>query len=114
MADIVQYYPPTLRTKYHLDNSPVPRHTADGIPSADIGWIPDYDKFKARSAEQQRNKYRESDVPKGWPAAVCGPLVRSGEDFRDECRYIFRLSPSAVEEAEAALAFVKGVPLYTA
>jgi len=104
MTTTMDFYPKSLLKRYDLSTLAIEQIQANG-PSAAIGWIPDVQQFQDREIAQRQNKTR-NDLPKGWPHAMQGKLVWSGEDLKGE-HYIHTLSVSHIQEIEHALSNIK-------
>lgn len=111
MAKAVDFYPAALRSKYHLDDLPTLQLPLSKTPSADIGWVPDQERFKLRTQARLKDQSLHTDVPKGWPKTVQGPLVWHRNETQDQSQYIYNLSLDEVAEIEASLARVKNSSL---
>ncbi|KAL9616645.1 MAG: hypothetical protein Q9160_008501 [Pyrenula sp. 1 TL-2023] len=111
MDKSVDFYPSDLRAKYHLDAFPAAQRHLSSTPSADIGWVPDLEKHNERTTRRLKDETLATNLPRGWPQALQGPLVWSGDDLKDQSRYIFNLHPSDIAEIEAAVLKVKNSSL---
>jgi hypothetical protein len=100
----IEYYSSSLREKYLLGETDVTRIPTSRQDAANIGWEPKLADFEARSNARVLAGGLEEAMPEGWPKAVEGPLVWSGEDFVDEEKYVYRLSEAdKLELGEAVL-----------
>ena len=76
----------------------------------EIGYLPDEQNFQERAARlaAQGDLSADSSRPAGFPERMEGPRVWSGKDLGDEDSYAVHLTPSDIEEVEAALESFKG------
>ena len=105
---VVDFWPPTLRAKYHLDDLSAAKQPLAGVLSADIGWTPDIAKSIERNAKRPARENITTKLPKGWPLSLQSPLAWSTNSFREESEYTYILSPLEIAEVDAALSRVKG------
>lgn len=103
----LDYYPPSLRRKHGLKEFVPNENLITGATSADIGWIPDFAKFRERTAARSRTDRFDDILPEGWPRSLDHPLVWSGDDLKEE-QYVYELSPSQKLEIYSALSRLKG------
>ena len=106
--EVVDFWPPTLRAKYHLDGLLAAKQPLAGILSADIGWTPEFAKFNERNTKSPARENITPKLPKGWPLTLQSPLAWSTNSFREESEYMYILSPLELAEVDAALSRVKG------
>ena len=106
--EAVNFWPPTLRTKYNLDGLSAAKQPLAGILSADIGWTPDIAKFNERNTKRPARENITMKLPKGWPLSLQGPLAWSTNSFLEESEYTYVLSPLEIAEVDTALSHVKG------
>lgn len=112
---LVEYYPPSLREKHHISFEPETQVAGLQV-SADIGWVPNADKFAQRTADRKNKaspevvadeQQQQQQLPNGWPAKVQHPLVWKGADLEPR-DYVYRLSERDVSEINSALSAYKG------
>ena len=106
--EVVDFWPPTLRAKYQLDDLSAAKRPLAGILSADIGWTPEFARFNERSTERLARENITTKLPKGWPQTLQSPLAWSTNSFPVESEYTYVLSPLEIAEVDAALSRVKG------
>jgi hypothetical protein len=106
----LDYYPPSLRRKHGLKEFVPNENLITGATSADIGWIPDFAKFRERTATRSQTDRFDDILPEGWPRLLDHPLVWSGDDLQKE-QYVYELSPSQKLEIHSALSRLKGTCL---
>jgi hypothetical protein len=103
----LDYYPPSLRRKYGLKEYVPSENHVTRATSADIGWIPDFAKFRERTTARPQADRFENILPEGWPRLLDHPLVWSGDNLQKE-QYVYELSPSQNMEIHSALSRLKG------
>ncbi|KAK0509209.1 hypothetical protein JMJ35_008580 [Cladonia borealis] len=88
---VVDFWPPTLRAKYHLDD------LVD----------PDIAKSNERNTKCPARENITTKLPKGWPLSLQSPLAWSTNSFHEESEHTYILSPLEIAEIDAALSRVK-------
>ncbi|KAI9672462.1 MAG: hypothetical protein M1817_003228 [Caeruleum heppii] len=112
------YFPPTVRAKYGLP-ALSPEEILKVPPQSDeIGWEPDLETFKTRyhaRGTRTRDGNPSASLPKGWPAAVTGPLVWTAADFQQNPEpYVHQLKDEEQTEIKSALQYFRGLRLSVA
>lgn len=103
----VPYYSQGLREKYRIGEiQPSPLQKTQASP--DISWMPDLEKYLARTSATIRAGGLEKEVPPGWPKHLNSPLAWSGNDFENEDAYIHLLTDEEKAEIDNALIQFKG------
>jgi hypothetical protein len=103
-----EYYSRGLRERFRLDASALkPSIVAKDQAYADIDYSIDEAKYRARSEAIVRAGGLETEVPRGWPNALQGPLVWTGTDFKDEAEYVLYLTDADKVELVEALDYFK-------
>ncbi|KAK6525436.1 hypothetical protein TWF694_005573 [Orbilia ellipsospora] len=81
----------------------------------DIGYSPDLEKYRARTALRLRAEPElpKAPLPAGFPTKVEGPLVWKGNDWTDESQWVYNLNEAELQEIDAAVVHFKSleVPL---
>lgn len=105
----IEYYSRGLRERFRLDALKLkPPIVENDQAYADIDYLIDEAKYRARSEAIVRAGGLATDVPVGWPKVLHGPLVWSGADFKDEREYVLRLGDAEKAELAEALRYFKG------
>lgn len=76
-----------------------------------IGYVPDFELHQDRvqsSLEHFQTSGDVSTLPKGWPLAVRGRMVWSGQDLQASETWLYKLSGKDFAEIRSALAYCKG------
>ena len=108
MTDAPDFYTPSLRQKYGIEDYTPPETLANHPPTAKIDWVPNEEEFMERTAASLKDKDLAKTVPDGWPTVLEGPLVWSGEDKKTDKSFVVDLSTEQITEIDKALAAVKG------
>ena len=86
-----EYYTPSLRQKYLVEgDQKVQLPSISSVPTK-ISWELNLDDFQIRSRSRLQAGNLEQTLPTGWPEAVRGPLVWSGQEYQDKKSYIYEL-----------------------
>jgi len=97
-----QYYSPKIKLEFHdrIANKPLlPSTHAD---YADIAYEFDENRFATRSKTRRQNEALSTELPRGWPPILSGPLVWSGPQY-DDASFIYHLSEADNAEILGAL-----------
>jgi hypothetical protein len=104
---VVDYYTPSLRRKYGLNSDRITDQSTVQR-SADIDWVPDWDKYVQRVRSRPESTGSEDNVPEGWPSRIHHPLAWSGKELH-EGDYIFQIETKHKWEIDNALEFCQGM-----
>ena len=108
MTTIVDFFPRSLLERHGLTNLPLTKCSPAGKTFANIDWVPDSALFEKRAADlSSGSDKRSTELPKGWPIQLSGPLVWSGSELEED-EYTYKLSETEVQEIEQALSPAKG------
>ncbi|KAK7211676.1 hypothetical protein V2G26_018854 [Clonostachys chloroleuca] len=100
---VTPYYSSGIRERFllHALHSPA---TIKNIKYAELDYEFDPIAYQKRSLARVATEKLPKTLPKGWPAAVRGPLAWSGKDFPDETPFIYMISDEENQEIANALA----------
>lgn len=106
----VPYYSQGLREKYRIGEAQLLlSQSTQAFP--DISWMPDLEKYLARSSATIRAGVLEKEVPQGWPNFLDSPLAWTGNDFENEDAYIHHLTDEEMADIDKAMVHFKGLGL---
>jgi hypothetical protein len=74
----------------------------------DIDYIPNYEKYRARTKRRTETEQLKEMLPPGFPLCLSSDLVWDGKDLRENYDWNYQLSDEDLEEIEAALTHFRG------
>lgn len=76
----------------------------------DIEYHPNEAKYRERTAKRLRENPNlpSTPLPSPFPRQVSGPIVWEGADWTNEDQWVYRLSPSELDEIHAGMEHFKG------
>jgi hypothetical protein len=104
------YYAPSLRQKYALGITERMNLQSESI-SADIGHVPDFNKYQRRKKARLALSNLPSKVPRGWPEQIYSEMAWKGTDLISEEQYIFTVSEEEISEIKTALRTFQGIQI---
>ena len=102
------YYAPSLRQKYALGITERMNLQLESI-SADIGHVPDFEKYQRRRESRLALPNLPSKVPRGWPEQIRCKMAWKGTDLVSEEQFIHDLSEEEISEIKTALRTFQGI-----
>lgn len=104
----ISYYSVNVQERFPADLFTAVRTPPPLSQGADIRYEYNERKHLARKASRLQAGGLRTDLPKGWPKALEGPLVWTTSDYLDESLYAYSLSTSDKTEIVDALEHFKG------
>lgn len=77
----------------------------------DIGYMPDHEKYLARSQRRQATENIDKKVPEGFPSQLTGSLVCDPNSLANPYNWNYHLTPEDIDEIKNALRQFKGMSL---
>ncbi|KZF23907.1 TfdA family taurine catabolism dioxygenase TauD [Xylona heveae TC161] len=74
---------------------------------ADIGYMPNYDKYLARGKRRQENEKLDKQLPKGFPSSLSGDLVWDANSLVNKYDWNYQLTAEDLDEINNALRHFK-------
>lgn len=74
----------------------------------DIDYIPDYEKYRARTKRRTETEQLKEILPPGFPPRLSSDLVWDGKDLCEVYNWNYQLTDEDLDEIEAALAHFTG------
>lgn len=112
-----EYYSRGLRARFRLDGLKVKDASQGKLAheaSADIEYEFNEGKYLARARARLAEGGLATELPKGWPLRLEGPMAWVGDDFRkadgseNDEKYVVVVNAEQKREVWAALLFFKG------
>ncbi|KAK7402615.1 hypothetical protein QQX98_011627 [Neonectria punicea] len=103
------YLPSGLRGKYLLQE---PSFVHDKGASADIDWMPNYEKYVKRTEARSGLPNVQKAVPSDWPEALDSPLAWTSDTFDNKEDMIFTLNEQQKKEVYDAVTKFKSLGLH--
>lgn len=100
------YLPGGLRGKYLQHERPLLQHPG---ASADIDWMPNFEKYTQRVQARALLRGLPSAVPESWPRHLESPLSWTPSTVPAESEYIYELNESQKQEIIDAVNHFKGM-----
>jgi hypothetical protein len=100
------YLPGGLRGKYLQHERPLLQHPG---ASADIDWMPNFEKYAKRVQARASLTGLPSAVPEGWPQHLESPLSWTPSTVPPKSDYIYELNESQKQEIINAVSYFKGM-----
>lgn len=70
----------------------------------DITYLPDHQKWQARTARRLKEEDLTKDLPEGFPKQLTGPKIWEGSDYEGkEDQWVYNLSPEELQEIDEAV-----------
>ncbi|KAL1959403.1 hypothetical protein VTO42DRAFT_2206 [Malbranchea cinnamomea] len=82
---------------------------ATPVQQPDIQYLPDYDKWQARTQRRLETEALSKDLPAGFPAKLVSDLVWDGSDIRDRYDWTYVLTEADLQEIHSALEHFKSL-----
>lgn len=83
---------------------------AHHLVQPDIGYMPDYDKYLARSKRRQETEKLDKHLPEGFPSSLSGDLVWDGNTLNNRYSWNYDLTAEDLDEINNALRHFKCMP----
>ncbi|KAH8694634.1 hypothetical protein BGZ61DRAFT_33097 [Ilyonectria robusta] len=96
----IPYLHAGLRGKYLLQE---PTFTINQGSSADIDWMPNYEKYMKRTQARSELTGLATRVPKDWPQFLDSPLAWTSDSFPKQEEIVFSLTENQKEEIYSAV-----------
>lgn len=100
----IPYLHAGLRGKYLLQE---PTFTISQGTSADIEWMPNYEKYMKRTQARSELAGLATRVPKDWPQFLDSPLAWTSDSFPKQEEIVFSLTENQKEEIYSAVRHFK-------
>ncbi|KAH6971664.1 hypothetical protein BKA56DRAFT_594770 [Ilyonectria sp. MPI-CAGE-AT-0026] len=97
---VIPYLHAGLRGKYLLQE---PTFTINQGSSADIDWMPNYEKYMKRTQARSELTGLATRVPKDWPQFLDSPLAWTSDSFPKQEEIVFSLTDNQKEEIYSAV-----------
>ncbi|KAL1861884.1 hypothetical protein Plec18170_000707 [Paecilomyces lecythidis] len=82
---------------------------AHPLVQPDIGYMPDYDKYLARSKRRQETEKLDKHLPEGFPSSLSGDLVWDGNTLSSRYSWNYDLTAEDLDEINNALGHFKSL-----
>lgn len=103
----IPYLHAGLRGKYLLQE---PTFTINQGSSADIDWMPNYEKYMKRTQARSELTGLATRVPKDWPQFLDSPLAWTSDSFPKQEEIVFSLTENQKEEIYSAVRHFQSSP----